>query len=93
MTARGPAAGSPTAILLVSCLDRPGLVASVSDFVFRHDGNILHVEQHVDREDGVFFQRVEFEVAQLAAAARRAPGRVHAPRGPVRDGVAAARVR
>lgn len=57
-----------TAILLISCADRPGLVAAVSDFVFRHGGNILHVEQHVDPEDDVFFQRVEFELESLQIA-------------------------
>ena len=53
-----------SAVLLLSCPDRPGLVAAVSDFVFRHGGNILRVEQHVDESGGgeqpVFFQRVEF---------------------------------
>jgi formyltetrahydrofolate deformylase len=55
MTGRGA-----TAILLLSCPDRPGLTATVSDFVFRHGGNIVRAEQHVDIEDDVFFQRIEF---------------------------------
>jgi formyltetrahydrofolate deformylase len=50
----------PTATLLLSCPDRPGLVAAVADFVFRHGGNIIHADQHTDAEEGVFFQRVEF---------------------------------
>jgi len=57
-----------TAVLLLSCPDRPGLVASVSDFVFRRGGNVLHAEQHVDREDGVFFMRVEFELDNFTLA-------------------------
>lgn len=52
----------PTAILLLSCRDRPGLTAAVSDFVFRHGGNIVRAEQHVDPADDVFFQRVEFDL-------------------------------
>jgi formyltetrahydrofolate deformylase len=52
--------GRPTATLLLSCPDRPGLVAAVADFVFRHGGNIIHADQHTDAEEGVFFQRVEF---------------------------------
>jgi formyltetrahydrofolate deformylase len=52
----------PTAILLLSCPDRPGLTAAVSDFVFRHGGNIVRAEQHVDAADDVFFQRIEFEL-------------------------------
>lgn len=50
----------PTAVLLLSCPDRPGIVAAVADFVFRHGGNVLDAQQYTDRTDGVFFQRVEF---------------------------------
>jgi len=49
-----------TAVLLLSCPDRPGIVAAVADFVYRHGGNIVDAQQHTDRTDGVFFQRVEF---------------------------------
>ncbi len=51
-----------TAVLLLSCADQKGLVASVSDFLYRHDGNIIHADQHTDREEGVFLQRVEWEL-------------------------------
>src|ERR1700733_4670295 len=54
-----------TAILLISCPDRKGLVASISDFVFRHNGNILHVDEHADEESNLFLMRVEFDPAQL----------------------------
>jgi len=54
-----------TAILLVTCRDRRGLVASISDFVFRHNGNILHVDEHADQESNLFLMRVEFDPAQL----------------------------
>ena len=50
----------PTAVLLLSCPDRPGVVAATADFVYRHGGNIVDAQQHTDRTDGVFFQRVEF---------------------------------
>ena len=49
-----------TAVLLLSCPDQPGIVAAVADFVFRHGGNIIDAQQHTDRTDAVFFQRVEF---------------------------------
>jgi formyltetrahydrofolate deformylase len=52
----------PTAILLLSCPDQRGVVAEVAGFVYRHGGNIVHAEQHTDRDEGVFFQRVEFEL-------------------------------
>ncbi len=52
-----------SAILLISCPDRRGLVAAISDFVFRHNGNILHADEHGDEESGLFLMRVEFDPA------------------------------
>ncbi|MGB3412598.1 MAG: formyltetrahydrofolate deformylase [Microthrixaceae bacterium] len=52
----------PTAVLLLSCPDQPGIVATVADFVWRNGGNIVHAEQHTDTTAGMFFQRVEFEL-------------------------------
>jgi formyltetrahydrofolate deformylase len=57
-----------TAVLLLSCRDQKGLVAAVSDFLYRHDGNIVHADQHTDREEGVFLQRVEWELAGFGIA-------------------------
>ncbi|MCS7072561.1 MAG: formyltetrahydrofolate deformylase, partial [Anaerolinea sp.] len=57
-----------SAILLISCPDRRGLVAAVTDFIFRHHGNILTLDQHVDAEEGVFFMRVEFDLDGFALA-------------------------
>lgn len=53
-------------MLLLSCPDQPGVVAAVADFVWRHGGNIVHAEQHTDEVDGVFFQRVEFQLDGFA---------------------------
>jgi formyltetrahydrofolate deformylase len=50
------------AVLLISCPDQKGLVAAVSDFVYRHGGNIVHADQHTDREEGIFLQRVEWDM-------------------------------
>jgi len=51
----------PSAILLISCPDRKGEVATISDFVYRHGGNILHADEHADEESGLFLMRVEFD--------------------------------
>jgi formyltetrahydrofolate deformylase len=59
----------PTAVLLISCRDQPGLVHAVAGFVLGLHGNIVHAEQHIDVESGVFFQRVEFEAGDLDTAA------------------------
>jgi formyltetrahydrofolate deformylase len=53
---------SPTAVLLLSCPDQHGIVAATAEFIARNSGNITHAEQHVDPVEGVFFQRVEFEL-------------------------------
>jgi formyltetrahydrofolate deformylase len=50
-----------TVVLLISCPDQKGLVATVSDFIFRHGGNILHTDEHTDAESAWFLMRVEFD--------------------------------
>ena len=50
-----------TATLLVTCADRTGLVAALSDFVFRNGGNIVDLDQHTDAESGSFFMRLVFD--------------------------------
>jgi formyltetrahydrofolate deformylase len=54
---------SAAAVLLITCPDRRGIVAAVSRFVLDHGGNVLHADQHIDAEAGIFFQRVEFDLA------------------------------
>jgi formyltetrahydrofolate deformylase len=52
---------SKTAILLIDCPDRKGLVVAIVNFLVRHyDVNILNADQHQDVEMGLFFMRVEF---------------------------------
>jgi formyltetrahydrofolate deformylase len=54
-----------TAVLLVSCPDRPGIVAAVAGFVAAHGGNVIDLQQHTDHTDGAFFQRVHFEIGSF----------------------------
>jgi len=49
-----------SAVLLIDCPDRKGLVATVSGLLYRHGANILHADQHQDHEGGLFFMRVEW---------------------------------
>jgi formyltetrahydrofolate deformylase len=56
-----PSGAGASATLLVSCLDRTGLVAALSDFVFRHNGNILDADQHAEPESGHFFMRLVWD--------------------------------
>jgi formyltetrahydrofolate deformylase len=46
------------AILRIRCADRTGIIAALSDFVFRHGGNILDLDQHSEAESGRFFMRL-----------------------------------
>ena len=54
-----------TGVLLVSCQDRPGLVAALAQLLYGHGANILDADQHTDREAGMFFQRIHFDLAQI----------------------------
>ena len=53
---------NPTVTLLASCPDRKGLIAGMSDFIYRRGGNLLHTDQHTDLEAGVFLTRMEWEL-------------------------------
>jgi formyltetrahydrofolate deformylase len=54
-----------TAILLIDCPDRKGIVATVSEFLYRHDANILHADQHQDGERDLFLMRVEWDLTDF----------------------------
>ena len=59
---------NPTLIALLYGPDQPGLVARVAGWIFERGGNILHADQHRDMEEGIFFQRVEWEPAMAPEA-------------------------
>lgn len=51
-----------SAILLIHCRDRKGLVAAVTRFLAEHSGNILEIDQHVDKAHNVFFMRAKWDL-------------------------------
>ena len=57
---------SVTATLLVTCPDRTGLVAALSNFVFQNGGNILDADQHAESESGEFFMRLGWDLDGFA---------------------------
>lgn len=57
---------SPSAILLMHCPDQKGLVAAVTDFIARNNGNIIYLDQHVDASKKVFFMRAEWDLNAFA---------------------------
>lgn len=66
MTEAFPLAPPITATLLVSCRDRTGIVAALSDFVFKHNGNILDADQHAEFETDMFFMRLRWELGKFS---------------------------
>ena len=61
-----------SAVLLIDCPDRRGLVARVSSLLYERGANILHADQHRDQELGLFFMRVEWELEGFDVEAFRA---------------------
>jgi formyltetrahydrofolate deformylase len=57
-----------SAVLLIDCPDRPGLVARVSSLLYEQGANILHADQHQDHELGLFFMRVEWGLSVNTAS-------------------------
>lgn len=57
---------SPSAILLIHCPDQKGIVASVTEFIYKNNGNITYLDQHVDASQNVFFMRIEWKLEDFS---------------------------
>lgn len=51
-----------TAILLIHCPDKQGILATVTEFLNQNQGNIIYLDQHVDHHEKIFYMRVEWEL-------------------------------
>ncbi|WP_417885710.1 formyltetrahydrofolate deformylase [Zunongwangia sp.] len=47
--------------LLINCQDTSGIIAEVTNFFHKRNGNIVYIDQYVDTENGTFFMRLENE--------------------------------
>lgn len=56
---------TPTATLLFYCDDKQGILANITDYINSHNGNIIHLDQHVDSEEKLFYIRIEWEIDQF----------------------------
>ena len=56
---------TPSAILLLHCQDKPGIISEMTKFITDNNGNIIYLDQYVDREDGMFFMRIEWELEKF----------------------------
>jgi len=61
-----PSSPNPSAILLMHCPDNKGIIATVSEFIAKNNGNITFLDQHVDASKSVFFMRIEWELNGFA---------------------------
>lgn len=48
-------------IILINCQDKTGIISSVTQFIHSHSGNVIYLDQHVDKSSNVFFMRLEIE--------------------------------
>jgi formyltetrahydrofolate deformylase len=53
------------------CPDRGGIVAELSNFIWRNRGNIIHLDQHVDPQANVFFARIEWSLESFLIGRER----------------------
>jgi formyltetrahydrofolate deformylase len=52
-------------IILIHCEDQKGIIAAVTNFILKIEGNITYIDQHVDFEQNVFFMRLECELTNV----------------------------
>ena len=57
---------STSAKLLIHCPDQKGVVSSITAFIFKNNGNITYLDQHVDQSNNVFFMRVEWNLEDFS---------------------------
>lgn len=57
-------------VLLLSCPDRPGIVAAVAGWIVAVGGNIVEADQHTDATAGLFLQRIVFDADRSVDQAR-----------------------
>ncbi|MFD1293785.1 formyltetrahydrofolate deformylase [Lutibacter holmesii] len=50
--------------ILINCKDSKGIIASATNFIHQQSGNIVYIDQHVDRVDDMFFMRLECEFSK-----------------------------
>jgi formyltetrahydrofolate deformylase len=51
-------------IILIHCPDQVGIIHAVTGFIQERKGNVVYLDQHVDKEANVFFMRLEIDFDQ-----------------------------
>ena len=47
--------------ILIHCPDQSGIIRSVTTFIHQQEGNVIYLDQHVDKQAVVFFMRLQCE--------------------------------
>lgn len=58
-----------SAVLLMHCPDRPGIIAILTEFINANGGNIIYLDQYVDRVNSIFYMRVQWDLEEFAIPA------------------------
>lgn len=68
-TPEAPRQGEKSAVLLMHCPDRPGIIAILTEFINANGGNIIYLDQYVDRVNSIFYMRVQWDLEGFAIPA------------------------
>ncbi len=50
----------------MNCPDQPGIIAVITEFINTNGGNILYLDQYVDKVNGIFYMRVEWDLCKFS---------------------------
>ena len=53
------------------CPDQPGIIAVITEFINTNGGNIMYLDQYVDKENAVFYMRVEWDFENFIIPAEK----------------------
>ena len=53
---------SPTVTALVQGKDTKGIIATITNWIFDHGGNIVYLDQHTDSVEDMFFMRIRWDL-------------------------------
>ena len=60
-----------TAILLLHCPDKQGIITEITKFITDNNGNIIYLDQYVDHVEEHFFMRVEWTLENFLVPAEK----------------------
>lgn len=60
-----------TAILLLHCPDKQGIITEITKFITDNNGNIIYLDQYVDHVEEHFFMRVEWTLEKFLVPAEK----------------------